>query len=642
MSDQQPGEWFQSPHPAQPPGGQGAANWAPPQGPAVQMPSAATSYQAPEAFNFESETVQKKGAPVGRLAVVGLSLALIGGAGFAIKTALSNPAGPSSPNEAADALFQSLDDDDFVGVVELMAPSEREAYVEPSLDILTEFARLTNNDVGDDVFNQLPFDIEVDGVEYQVTELGPGVSWLEVTAGTMAITFNSDEIPEWASDVSERLDTPANSQTETFNLRDEGMAFAMVEQDGSWYWSGGYTIAENIRADSGWGRPSFTGTDMARGADSPEEAVENMVYSLTDFDLRGAFTLLDPQEFGVLYDYSEFFLDDAAAEFSDLRTELDQQGIEYSITDLAMKSSEVRGRTVVSVETFAASATDGTDSGTIEFRDGCIRIEVPQSETIDTCNEADLWNEVNGGGLSDGLNASFADFKSGITVVERDGKWYVSGGPTVLGFYADVLAALTEDDWNNFTESLGGITDLIDGSFGGLNPYALGSGDDWTTIDDYDYADDSAQPNDGSFPDDETTPVDEEYVEDFEYEEMNPVYIAPSYDFWTDHPNNSVGVFMYDLDAPLNVVNLYKDAGFMELAEYELPYDAKRLAASMAEAYGCAPIDAGVMGEGVVRYSCNDGLVVQYGRWMMYSFESSEETEAMALDQLAHLRSIGE
>ena len=642
MSDQQPGEWFQSPPPAQPQGGQGVGNWAPPQGPAVHMPPASPSYAAPEAFNFESETVQKKGAPVGRLAVVGLSLALVGGAGFAIKTALANPTGPSSPNQAADALFQSLDDDDFVGVVELMAPSEREAYIEPSLDILAEFARLTNNDVGDDVFNEIPFDIEVDGIEYQVTELGPGVSWLEVTAGEMTITFNADEVPEWANELGTEFDAPNENETETVDLRREGMAFALVEEDGGWYWSGGYTIAENMRADEGWSRPSFTGTEMARGADSPEEAVENMVYSLTDFDLRGAFTLLDPEEFGVLYDYSEFFLDDAAGEFSSLRSELDEQGIEYSIDEMKMKSSEVRGRTVVTVETFAASATDGYDRGSIEYRDGCILIETSQSEAIDTCNQADLWNEMNGGGVSNGLNASLADFKSGITVVERDGKWYVSGGPTVLGFYADVLAALTEDDWNNFTESLGGITDLIDGNLGGLDPFALGSGDDWVTIDDY--GDDPAFTDDESFLNDETTEttIGEDYFEDFEYEEMNPVYIDPSYDFWTDHPDNSVGVFMYSLDIPIAVANLYKDSGFIELAEYAAPYDTKRLAASMAEAYGCEPIDAGVMGEGVVRYSCNDGLVVQYGRWMLYSFESSEDTEAMAIDQLAHLRSIGE
>ncbi len=639
MSDQQPGEWFQNPTPQEPPSGQGVGNWAPPQGPAVHMPPATPSYAAPQEFNFESHTVQKKGAPIGRLAVVGLSLALVGGAGFAIKTALDNPAGPSSPNDAADALFQSLDDDDFVGVVELMAPSEREAYVEPSLDILAEFARLTNSDVSDDVFSDIPFDIEVDGIEYQVTELGPGVSWLEVTAGEMAITFNADEVPDWADELGDEFDAPTNSRTETVDLRDEGMAFALVEEDGGWYWSGGYTIAENIRVNAGWARPSFTGTDMARGADSPEAAVENMVYSMTDFDLRGAFTLLDPEEFGVLYDYSDFFLDDAAEQFSSLRSELDQQGIEYSIDEMKMKSSEVRGRTVVTVDSFVASATDGYDSGTIEYRDGCVRIEVPDSDTIDTCNEADLWNEMNGGELSSGLNASFADFKSGITVVERDGKWFVSGGPTILGFYADVLAALTEEDWNEFTDGIGDLTDLVNGGLGGIDPFALGSGDDWVTSDDF--GDDTTFAEDELFLGDET-PVDDDYFEDFDYEEMNPVYIEPSYDFWTDHPDNSLGVFMYDLDTPLSVVNLYKDSGFIELAEYEAPYDGERLAAAMAAAYGCEPIDAGLMGEGVVRYSCNDGLVVQYGRWMMYSFETSPDTEAIAIDQLAHLRSIGE
>lgn len=618
MSDQTPGDWFGTPPPQHPP-----------------MPSPIAAPEPVNTIQFDPQLVEKRGGIGGRLAVVGLSLALIGGAGFAVKTALGDGGGSSSPESAADAMFDALENEDFVGVVEMMAPSEREAYIEPMLDIVQEFARLSGADVGDDIFNQLPVEIEMDGLAYEVTELGPGVSWLSVTDGQMQITYNGDDMPEWVDDVSGSMDTPSGSETSTVSLADADYEFALVEENGSWYWSSTYTMAESVRRDAGWALPAFNGTSRANGAGSPEVAVENAVRSLLSFDLRSAFTQLDPEEFGALYDYSEFFLDEAAVEFESLQDEFTSQGITYSLDELGLASSEIRGRTVVSVNGFQLSGSDGTDDFSLAYSDGCVLVEVSGAEEVNSCNEAELWQEFGGLSASDGLQNSFTEVKTGIRVVERDGEWYLSGGPTLFGFLADILSALDEADWNEFSDSFGEVDDLVSGFVDGSVVSAI-DGDGQVLLGEDDVLDEE-------YLDESNEGFDESFGDAFEdYLKIEPDLILPGYDFWTDPPSNSTGLFMYDLDEPLTVTNLYADSSFIELDEFASPYDQQALADAMAASFACELQEAGRFGDGTVAYDCGGALVVTYGRWMILSFEATPETVALANAQLAHLRSFGE
>ncbi len=131
-------------------------------------------------------SVQKKGHWGLRVGMLAATVAVAGAGAFAVKTALGEPAGPQSPEEAVTQLFEALGNEDLLGMTEVMLPSERESMVEPGLAIFSELQRLEVVDAEANLGQMQYFDVTIEGLELTSTPVAAGLTMVETTGGMIS------------------------------------------------------------------------------------------------------------------------------------------------------------------------------------------------------------------------------------------------------------------------------------------------------------------------------------------------------------------------------------------------------------------------------------------------------------------------
>lgn len=428
-----------------------------------------TSFIGGDFGSQTSSTVEKKPSIVGRLGLVAAAVAIAGGGAFAVANALSDPTGPSSPDEAVEQFFDSLDNDDLLGMTEAMLPSERESLVEPSLDLLTQLQRLELVDPAMNPEAPSSLDFTVTDLQFVATEIGEGVARVRLLEGVVTVSGSTDDLPV-GSLIEEEMGEPIPSERIDEQIVDfddeEGAMLVAVEEDGSWYLSLWYTVAEYAREEARAPIPDFGNGVAPIGAATPEGAVEGLIREAADLDAAGVIAMLDPAEFRALYDYAPLFLDDAEAAVDELLSEARSEGVDWNIESIDARSFEQRGRTVVAVDGFAAWVEGEGERYSIDFDDECVAITGPDAD--ERFCQGDVQEEF--GAEFDSLTELF-DIDGGVTVVERDGRWYVSGMPSIVGVYADLLAGLDRADLDRIERDLEA---LAEGGFGLFDEFAGG------------------------------------------------------------------------------------------------------------------------------------------------------------------------
>lgn len=304
------------------------------------------------------------------------------------------------------------------------------------------------------------------------------------------------------------------------------LEFAVVEQDGSYYVSFWYTVAGFA---NGFEPPILSQALQPVGAESAEQAAVQLLENVIGLDAAGTLSMMDPVEFGAAYDYWASYGPDLSRSWDDSRLTAAAEGVTWEVVSAEASSSSRNGRQVATfdqvvlriVGTEAPNdfdvtidlsgdgiSIDGTiqgeplsiivnstraagsgvlDGEAFEFefdfdtlegsgfigqdrlssrREGdCVIVE--SSESIDTLCEEDL-----GIGTAEALDLPgdyldlYADVVApGLTVVERDGRWYVSGMPTILYAYVDFLKAVDEEELQQFLERYEEVLDAELGEF---------------------------------------------------------------------------------------------------------------------------------------------------------------------------------
>lgn len=432
-------------------------------------------------FINDTSTIEDKIEPrssmTGRVGLIGVALAIVGSGAFAVTRALSEPTGAQTPDEAVVQLFEAVENDDLVGLAEALLPSEREAIMDPLVDLFAELDRLELFDGDVDLGARADddgLDFSVDGLDFSTTTVGAGVANARLDAGTVTVRGDIGALPfgdragaELGNDV---LAESIDEEIVDFSSEEDAQ-LTLVEEDGSWYVSLWYSAAESARADAGDSAPNFGAGVTPVGETSPEAAVRSMLERAVDLDAEGVIATLDPREFRALYDYAPLFLDDVDAAAADARRSAASEGIGWSLDRVDLRSGDLRGRTVVRIEGFGFTAGGDGQSLSVDFDGDCVTTVVDQ-EIDEIC-----LNEISQQMADIDLPQAYVDFvedyTSGITVVERDGAWFVSGMPTIIGAYADLLASLDSQDIEDFTTF---FEDSIDGLFGLGTPFFGGGG----------------------------------------------------------------------------------------------------------------------------------------------------------------------
>ena len=416
----------------------------------------------PDATDLDAQSTYPS-APIsgrrgpGRLAVgVAAILATVAG-GFAFNT-LTQPDGSTTPEAAVEALFDAIDDEDIIGVVEALEPNERK-IVRPSLERLSEELERTGVVSGDlDLGGVEGIDITVDELDLRASYLGDDVATVQVVGGTIASSGNVDELP-LGRVVKDLVTNDAQydvmlDSNEPADL--SGIQLVARRVDGSWHVSLLYTAAELIRTDMDPqpDPPSYGRGIAPRGADSPEAAVRELVDAGVAIDTRRMIELMPPGEGDVFHDYGPILIEEFA----------DTDPVDFEIETLDLEVTERSGNTAeVAATQLRVHNTSGGDTYSVVYDGECTvttltyqwssgyedesgtYVEGPdegsETESYDSCDP----NSAMGGIL---LMPLLFDV-GGITVhtVEHDGLWYVSPANTILDTVLDTFAEYDADQF---------------------------------------------------------------------------------------------------------------------------------------------------------------------------------------------------
>ncbi len=394
---------------------------------------------------------RSKGKLIGGLVAV---VALLGAGGFAVsKIVAGNDGGAASPTEVGTRLMDSLAAEDALGVVDLLLPGEREMMRQPLIDIVDNLKRLEIADNTATLDKVGGLDIVFDNVQVDPTDTNVAdVSDIRITAtGTASVDGAAVPIGNLLIDEAfggDRPDLKSSPQNSDIDWK-----LATVKRDGRWYLSAFYSIAENTR-QSGDDIPEAP--VVARGADSPEGAVQAIFDAVDDLDVEALIAALNPNEAEALQRYAPMFIDGAQNGVDDLDAKIAFSDIKYTVNGSG-------DRRTVAIDGFNLKASAGGTDVTVENKDGCL-VFTSGDTTADSCQVAGSIDDALGVlGLDENgdvksliktVEDAFSDMKPvGITVQKVGGVWYVSPIGTYFDVYLALLAALDKNE----------LTDIIDG-----------------------------------------------------------------------------------------------------------------------------------------------------------------------------------
>lgn len=418
----------------------------------------------------------------GSAAVAAATLFVAGGGAFAagqIEALGAADGGAKSPEGAVEAMFESLSQNDVLGVLDHLAPGEREVVKDATVDYVGELSRL--GVLSDDLdLSAVPgFEFSYAGMTYAAEQANERVWLVEVTGGTMTVGVNTAELPV-GDLLFERLELATTSTSETATvdiaeqLGDDELRVAVVEDGGSYYVSSFYTAAELAAASAGYTMPAAP--IPAAGAATPEDAVRGMIDAATELDVAGLIALTPPDEMAALHDYGQILVelaDDALAE-SDIESDLD--GWTFSVDALDLEQVEVTGGIKLQPTHIAVRGADDEgrrfDASATKVDETCVdysltAVDVPEGGAPDEV-------AMSGQACAADIESAFGDSdvpievqqiaermvgqlgRLGVVAVEVDGLWYVSPSRSVTDVLLVAMEGLEGGDLETLWDYVGG------------------------------------------------------------------------------------------------------------------------------------------------------------------------------------------
>lgn len=395
-------------------------------------------------------------------------LALAAGA-FAVSSVAEDGA-PATPEAAVEALFGALEDQDVLGVLDALAPGERQVYQPFVEDLVGELQRL---DVlaGDLDLGAIDgVELEIEGLELDSAVLADGVSVVTVVGGTVTSTVDLAVVPV-GSLLRELFaapgwGVPTAPVTSTVALAEDAPFDIVVIDDHGWHVSLHHSIAELVRKATGARLPDFDAGIEPEGAATPEAAVRELVRAAADLDLRRVVALMPPGEMSALHVYAPSFLGEADQAIAELRADA---ALDVSVDRLDTEVARAGDTAAVTVTGFAASGSvDGEPFGVTY--DGRCFVTTYEGETEEVCPD-----EL--GGRSPASSRAGVGARLGVVAVEHDGAWYVSPTRSILQVLLAVVGSVDrsdlEDPWWLLADVVGfGLPALTDGFGSDEDPYA--------------------------------------------------------------------------------------------------------------------------------------------------------------------------
>jgi hypothetical protein len=184
-------------------------------------------------------------------------LALLGGGIFAVLALAGDDEG--TPEEAVQRLFRAVADEDVLGAMAALPPSERDPLREAVPEIANQLERLQILSPDFTLEKIKGVDLDLQGVDLSSHPIGEGVSAVTINGGRASYRVVPADLP-LGSFLKELLgDLPTEPQTGSDTIKANAASddIVTIKEDGRWYVSLNYTIAEQIRREAGAKVPDF-------------------------------------------------------------------------------------------------------------------------------------------------------------------------------------------------------------------------------------------------------------------------------------------------------------------------------------------------------------------------------------------------
>ena len=369
-------------------------------------------------------------------ALVAFVAVLAGAFGVA---SLSGDDGASSPEEAVEHLIDAVADEDPIGVLQSLAPSEREVLV-PVLERLTD--ELEEAGVASEALDTRDLaglDIEVGEPTMSTRRLDDDYALVEIEhvgyTGRLALA----DLP-FAGNVMD-LVGPGLRDPDPAEGSLTSVEIMTVREDGGWYVGLQASLAHLADGTGGAAVPDFTGGGIpARGATSPEAAAREMTDAIYAGDVTRMVELTPADESGALHVWGPVLAEARRREGG--TTQIDR--LQLTIADGADGAKVARpgayrwryvdeegSRTVVSDGRCVTSSSTYVGDGRTEpvGTTLCPTATDPLMATFATANALIGWSQP-----------------PVLSLVERDGQWFVSPIRSVAETMFDAIEGLGRDD----------------------------------------------------------------------------------------------------------------------------------------------------------------------------------------------------
>jgi hypothetical protein len=401
-------------------------------------------------------------APKRRSRTVAAVVAVLAVAAGAVVTVVAlgdagSSGGAASPQAAVNNVVSAINDSDVLGMLDALAPAERRAIADPLVKDFAELKRthvfsadadLSHLDGASATFRGLTYGSDI--------TINDHLRVVQITGGTLHVDSDLSRLPI-SSEFLKTLGVGGLSGTrsQTVDLakavrenHGKPIAVAAENVDGGWYPSLLYTIAYYAVDAAGLPQPSAADAIPAVGANSPEEAVRQLVYALLGGDVTGAIKLASPDELAVLHDYGGVLLRQIGGGYPAAPVQLDQ-------LDLTTESGP-DGSQLVSLHGFAARVDNGGQVA-MQLDGDCVQLTFGD-HTQRMCSDQitrqldQLFDHLTGRPLTAGQRQALNDFSGvsslggGIVTTQVSGQWFVNPIQTFLGGTTSLLERFQDND----------------------------------------------------------------------------------------------------------------------------------------------------------------------------------------------------
>jgi hypothetical protein len=223
--------------------------------------------------------------------------------------------GADTAEGSARAMMAALEDGDLLGTLAQLPPGERRALADDAAALVGPLQRLGL--LGPvDTGHLANADLTFRDITMTSTELGKDVQAIDLVGGTFSASLPAGDsalLTVKARALLEQNGVQVDPAGATYrrDFASDPLRVVAIREGGGWHISLAYSVAEALRREAGVEAPKMGTGPPAIGADTPADAVRDLVSAYADGNPGRILELAYPDEARAVYDYAPLFLPQA-------------------------------------------------------------------------------------------------------------------------------------------------------------------------------------------------------------------------------------------------------------------------------------------------------------------------------------------